>query len=674
MQTVLRSDYQDQLVIAREDGRAPLGQLLERTLRRASLITLGGSRESPLRIDEQAADLALSAAADSDFMDDWTTLVAAVRHVVRAPTEHDEPLIVIPIDDPDLAPDQLKSVLLDLRLLTSLPGVVAIACLDLDETRAALKEAYLASFPRTADSRSLGGTVEAQLIKALPPNRRVEVHGLGSDQKLQFRPLDGNSASLEQLLSAYSVPSAEFGPVTVGSCLRMPLGGGPSPYAQSISSNPRDLVGLHQRLRAIAATDADEAVKASKSAAELCLHAFAYGGRRSGTLGAADRPVFEILDWAEPVVACRLSFDKVKFRGLTTTTVSEMRGTDRHFGRVQARFGQNQVTEATMPAGEKSEVLLDASLTHAMLMVREFSDAYEMLRCSIAGSVPTRGGDRVGDFLVLWLNEKRTDNRFLMVPPWEAYFDYFALDEAAVVLHAVTATTPAHYELKVRLEAYLIDFWRELLAVQRLRRGSEHIGATTKAIQGLNDESEQSTIIYRDADDLFAEIRATYASASSQSEVRASDFVQWFEVLVPHVLHPALVRPAFRRRVLDHRHSAVASCGRLASANAQLAASLERRVKASLDEVWVAPLIDLAEEFDAEMGAVLRASHRAALEQIQRARQRLLGESAVGGSMQGGGTGSSIGREDPDSDFRIVMDALGDLKREAQVAITERGR
>lgn len=672
MQTVLRSDYRDLLAGAAED-HPPIGAMLERALRRANLSTLVGGGDSHLRLDEQAADLALSAAADSDFMDDWSDVVAAVRTVVAQGSPGDEPLIVIPIDDPDLAPTVLKSVLLDLRLMTSVEGVVAIACLNTDETRAALKEEYLASFPRTADERLLSATVEAQLTKSLPPHRRVDVRGLSNEQKLEFRPLDHSAASLENLLTSVGAPSSGVPHTHLASVLRLPLQNSPSPYTASLSSNPRDLVGLHQRLTSVNALDVPAPAKQSLAAAEICTHAIAYGSRRSGAQIAKDssgQPVFAVTEWTEPLVSCSLALEGIGFHGISASNLPRVEGIHPDLGRIDARVGHAQRTEASRDRGDAKGERLDGTLTHAILIVLECAAAGH-INCSVSGSAPRRGGDRPSDYLRLSFDNEEADNHFLLVPAWDGYYDYFVLDEALDVLMTVSSETPQHCDYRVELQAYVVDHWREVLAVHRTRRGSEQIGAVTRAIQGLEDLADQQRVIAEAVDDLFDEIALEYDPASQPPvPVRTADFGTWLELLIPHALHPAIVYDAFREQVLERRATLVASRNRLDNANVRLASSLERRAKSSLDERWVGPLIAMLSEFDPEAGAILAASHRAALDNVQRARRRLLGESVVGASVSEP-TPSSVSTGDPVNDFRVAMEALEEIERATQTMIDD---
>lgn len=158
-------------------------------------------------------------------------------------------LIVVPIDDPDLAASGVAAILRDLRILGSVPGVVPITCF----TPSDLSSGWLAS---KGVERGLEGATrllyqfQREMEKIFPYRTRFEIENLGLVQRRSFSPL-GSDLSIGSLLEGLGeAVESEFGaawPVAEALLADNSEQAVPSP----LPSNPRMLVQLWDTLEAL---------------------------------------------------------------------------------------------------------------------------------------------------------------------------------------------------------------------------------------------------------------------------------------------------------------------------------------------------------------------------------------------------------------------------------------
>ncbi len=669
LRTTVHANWLDGDEAIDDDASIRMTTAIERTLRQANLILYDGAESQMLRADEQAADRSLAAAADSDFLDEWRTMTSLVREMAAA-RGTENPLIVIPVDDPDLSPGTLRQILLDLRLMTSVDGVIGITCLDIDEARAVLADAYLSSY-RGSPGRVLASrVVDAQIAKALPDDRRVTIAGLDREHKLAFKALDLPLPSIEDLCSSYRF-GGDYGSDTLASVFRLP-DGSPGPYANALPSNPRDLRALAYRLSAI---PDDSPARVGEAAIELCRTAIANGMKQSGMTDAAlwpSGPPFEVLD--EPTdgrPSCQLRFNDITV--LSASTVERvMPGGKDEDSATRIAVGYSSAVETRLrDRGSKKEALqrLDRALSYAVLLVREFSEYYGVVECATSGSVPIRGGE-VGSsgYFGVRIDGVATDNRFLNAPPWEAYYDYFALDESLRILVPVATDEHEHTDRRLVIEAYFVDFCRAICAVQRDRRLPAEPARVSRLVRERGEE-EAADFLDRELIDLFAEFEACIATdveRDRRDAVRPDDFKRWIEVGLVNMCHNRLLRASFIDRLLVERERLLSRNWRLQTANNDAAEVLEDRIKERLDEPWVQSLIEVVLRLDHERGQKLLLSHRTALEAVERSRHRLLGEAAL--TPLDAGAPVEAPEREATSEYEIALEILDQLEAEARAA------
>lgn len=112
--------------------------------------------------------------------------------LAHAPTAS-HPLVVVPIDDADLAPAQIGRILNDLRFLAAIPGVVPVACFDFAD----LRTEWLAARSAGVESRTrpLSERLERELEKLFPQRARFAVPALTLPARRRFTPI-GEEESL----------------------------------------------------------------------------------------------------------------------------------------------------------------------------------------------------------------------------------------------------------------------------------------------------------------------------------------------------------------------------------------------------------------------------------------------------------------------------------------------
>lgn len=668
LKTTIRTDWLDDPSAETDPDLAlNITAAIDRALRQANLISFESSESSALRADEHAADRSLAASADSDFIDDWQRLIDQVRRMAAERRRSSAtPLIVIPVDDPDLAPGMLRQILLDLRLLTSVDGVVGIACLDLDEARFALEDAYLGSYRSTPSRRLTARVVEAQIAKAFPDDRRVAIEGLGDSEKLEFTALDLPLPSLEDLCRSFVF--GETGNGSVASLFRYPTSNQPSPYIDALPANPRDLRGLAYRLSQISPRPGNGSGGSTAAAAmEICKTAVANGLKQSGatdpSLWTEGLP-FEVTSKQDDRLSCTLRFDNVSMFGLSGSHRSIMgRGDDD--GTIVTLGYESGVESQLVERGSDTKTIqrLDPSLTYALLLVREFSHYYDAFHCNISGPPPIRGGTRRSAYFMVTLGGERADDRFLNAPAWEAYFDYFLLSSSLSHLVPEAASPHELADPRLAIEAFVVDFCRIIVDIQSDRRAADDPARVTRTVRRLRDEQARSSI-QAALRELFGEIDRCLSRPYPESQsVRREDFRRWVEVQLANVCHPAIVSPEFIEVMLDERQNLLEKHRRLSAGNVDLLEILEQRIKAALDEPWVQELIHLVGRFDPRLGASLLASHRSAVATVRRGRERLLGSYAVE-SADVEGEPSDLLRAD--EAFEVAMSALDELEAEAR--------
>jgi hypothetical protein len=145
---------------------------------------------------------ALEQGTDSptDFAEDFVTvslsgvrlarqLLALATEICLRPGNADGPrLIIVPIDDPDLAHQSIVDILSDVQILGSVPGIVPLTCFSPSDLRDAWLAARRRMSPDTDDDR-MTFLLHRHLEKLFPYRCRFEIEPIGPPQRAAFAPI-----------------------------------------------------------------------------------------------------------------------------------------------------------------------------------------------------------------------------------------------------------------------------------------------------------------------------------------------------------------------------------------------------------------------------------------------------------------------------------------------------
>ena len=98
-------------------------------------------------------------------------------------------IIVVPVDDADLVPRIVTSLLSDLRYLASFPGVVPIICADRDDLHRSVEGSLATELGPGMSRAQLARVARQQLDKTLRPDRILEPPYLDVADRLDFSPI-----------------------------------------------------------------------------------------------------------------------------------------------------------------------------------------------------------------------------------------------------------------------------------------------------------------------------------------------------------------------------------------------------------------------------------------------------------------------------------------------------
>jgi hypothetical protein len=165
------------------------------------------------------------------------------------------PLIVVPVDDADLAPAQIGRILHDLRFIASIPGVVAVACFDFADLRSEWLAARALATPG-GSPRELTERLERELEKLFPQRARFNIPILSASARRSFAPIGEREP-----LSVRWDRVVEQIEVMVGRSTSLEVVTRNAPYPHGLvsplPSTPRSLIQLWEALEPAESTQSD---------------------------------------------------------------------------------------------------------------------------------------------------------------------------------------------------------------------------------------------------------------------------------------------------------------------------------------------------------------------------------------------------------------------------------
>jgi hypothetical protein len=631
-----------------------LAQALDSLLRSAALVqdrtatadTIGSS------LNQYSSDFVTQVLAGEEFTVLWDATIKACAETLGRNGDR-PPAIVIPIDDPDLAPELLAKILRDIRVIAKTPYVVVCVCLDLSEARTVLSADYVKSLGINLTPDAAYSIVEAQLSKALPAQLRVNLGELSLAERLAFTPLELERPSLGELLSQLEVevPHAEF---RVGDLFWLPDDRGgqgrPSPYADCLPAIPRDLEHLHHAVYALRSGEAgDDGMPDSAAIGSLLVEsAIRSGFRRAPIPGLEVERLVRVERAATEDELPRL---KIDFSGLDYLRESPPEGLtvrpDASRPEFVIEFRSLGILKAFVSDSgddEQDKHLLHPSLSLALLLAREFTNYGELFQEDVSGGEPISGGGRNH---VLNLREGSTgaDRYFLVLPRWRTFYDYFAFDARwrSALAHARDRTDHMEIDPPALTPGLTILFMRVVAEIQMTRAPK----LDPREFDEMCDPGNPEAVLIAAWERAAAAI--TEASLPSES-ARDRAFQQWITNFLPMVCHPWLMPNWLIESVLAHRAELAE---RMRITNFELRGTLHQRIRANLGDNWVTPIFDAFKDMpDLQLDALRTKQEQA----VRLKEQEMLIRAPTAG----------LTRVPPPELARHAIALLRDMIREAQ--------
>jgi hypothetical protein len=649
------------------DGETSVSTLINRLLRKASVVgtrDAAEGRHQPQSLEAAADDFVRSASVAAGFVDQWHELVRMVRHgLAETGNDRHRRMIIVPVDDADLAPELLPRILVDLRIIGSAPGVVCLVCIDLEEARRSLGEHYLSAYPNLRASpsqdldpqRRLSGIVESQLSKAIPPENRTTIHDLMLRERLAFSPLGSpDDLDLKSLLSHHVLPPGGTAAATLADLFIFPGTEEATPYAECLSSNPRELETLHSQLTAAQAGSSSS--DASSEAVRAVLTHGLHFGLRNSPPGPVTSP--------EDLLTFDSSSGKTTARVVMTDVLAF--GRDMGVGRVTLPTGDLEpgsavsigaISETVATWGKPNEKVdyskrVHRAVTQSLLLVHELSHAYSLLEEDFFGQRPIKGGQQPCGAIRVTLGRDRTDQRFLLLPAWEAYYDYHLVERG---WNSVLKTVEQHHwrQHRTPLAAVTLEWWHLLTHVQASRTVPNDAGEIVRRVAASAAPEDVTAEAFAA---VWQELESTYRAEVDRIHIRSQDFIDWFECYLLFVCHPALHSDSFIRQTIQARNELVERSNRAQIANSGFIARITGRLRRLIGEAWITPLIDLTAQFDEAAGAEIARLQTAAQEQKRSNVERRIGSLID----------VRPASADAETLFNAAMRALQDLEAEVQ--------
>ncbi|MDT0141964.1 hypothetical protein [Microbacterium sp. PRC9] len=571
-------------------GESTVYAVLNRLLRKAFVVGARAYDERGLAPADQSEEFARSASIGASFLSEWeevTDLIASALAELNV-----GPDVIISVDDPDLAPEHLPRILLDLRIVGLAPNIVVVVGLSRAEARRAIAEKYLALYRHVAkwdrdsellDANGLDATVESQLAKALPPRYSVSITELTLSQRLNFRPIDEPGAqTLIEVLRARAAGEAEFGAETLGDYFMGP-GGSPTPYAAMLPPNPRALRGLYY---ALAATHVPHGPVATRIAAEqLVTHGLRLGAARSRparNLAAGVR-----FDPTDSHDGGRVEID---WGGVKATTFHGTSGMRIPVSNGQVDFelfltprGSIRATHQTGESAPAKSV--DSATFNAMMLLQDLSLAHDTFSVSAMGRAPLLGVREYGA-LDIGNHETSADGRFLVPPLWEGLLDYVLLYDGWNSFLPVLEHRQAEIKSMHLGALAVIAWWRQIVAVQGRRASAHDLSLMIDSVADAPPPARDGQVL-RLLDQTLEQLGVMYKRELASSTVRARDYVSWIDRLLLFACHPLVLAPGLTDRVVDWRAELTARYHRANIARGAVTRALTKRAEAAIDEFWL---------------------------------------------------------------------------------------
>lgn len=558
----LRDSLEQETLEAQTSSGVTVQRALEDLSRSQALVAsryAEGLAQRGVTPEEYSRDAARLPAEGARFAKAWTMLLDSIALGQAQPHLQ----IVVPLDDADLHPSMLPSLLADAQALGASPRVVLLIAADevtlrqalllamLDDNTAAHELALAHDLERTRDIRDL---IERKIVKHFPRSLRVTLRSVSADSRLDFCPVD-RDRTLGELLRSFTV-SREGAETLEDLFLVRDSGGntrGTNDYTRCLSSNRRDLRQLYESLERVAAF--------GKEAPEALAEIIRHGLEMSRAFSSV--PPEEIL-WVSveetddavetPTVGFKLSgvsfgrvqgFGNTVFRwddpsrpspfAVNAISAREVRGQYMRFRIEEApRDDEDSEDEPSYRLGERAP----ESLTYLVLLAWE-GIQYRESEEDLLGVRNVQGRVWVPG-LLSWQNQichpdpREAPWQYWTVPAWENFSDYFTFSAGWNSFRAHCIPPPQSLSRTDFVEILYLSHIDLVVSVQREHRVPAAMATSSReAIRELVFTGEWASRKAQYLDDLRELLLRTLVELKSRTDMRSKDFVTWFVVGLP---------------------------------------------------------------------------------------------------------------------------------------------
>lgn len=538
---------------------APRLNIAIQELRRAYAVRssafLVGLEGRGLTFDEFARDAARMPLTGARFPDQWSAFLDALAVAREAPGLQ----LIVPIDDADVCPQLLPSVVEDARLLGLSARTIIIFTADHDTLVQGLEIGVLSSFGRSGETALQQGLlstsdirewVARSLTKNFPRSLRVPIPDPTQEQCLSFTPI-GATESIRDLLSQFKcgvLPGFQnlsdlYTIKTVsGQVLRA------SDHVWTLSQNARDLRQLHEALAGMVVSSRQK--KPDESAGLAMALLLQHGVESAEAEVPIDRPAPLIIGLPETGNP-RLTVD---LAGITFGKTSDVgarvyRQLDIELERDPDNPMATQVTVRRI-SGFYARYASIGNTDDDPRPPRVSSQMAHLIFLAFEVSQPREGSGlldltlRQGDFslpggmnwpqLVRGVPRPENESPYWPVPLWEEYSDYYVYTTGwNRVIDGLRRYTPLVGRPEL-LEFLLLTHLRLVLTTQRLRRVPDDIADLSAT---WFEEFLRPAVWDELRLKLMAEVQSGCAALlPAHREVatqREGDFLYWVEAMLP---------------------------------------------------------------------------------------------------------------------------------------------
>lgn len=463
--------------------------------------------------------------------------------------------LIIAVDDADMSPEALPSIVKDAQMLGASPRVVIFFAAAESTLRQALEIGLAADHGAIAGDalthqllspRDIRSLVERKLVKNFPRSLRVNLPPLGLESRLDFTPL-GHQSSLGELLSRFTIEVPGLERLLDLFVVRNASGEvlEPSEYAEALSDNPRDLRQLHEALENEAAgMVADDTNAGARALGHVLQHGFE---AIQDTLPRSAATPWAVENTApKPTISFvlkNIGFGKAQagatliYRApedsdnpLMTSEALIARPDDGHYSSYE---------EDGDPEEERSgsEERLVPQFTYLTFLgwegVQEDASGTSLLRKGPVIRSILRPGGPIWRSQVAPLGQDASF-AYWTVPDWDTFYDYFIFSAGWLRAQRMTRNIELAPGDPQWVEFLLLSHIRLVLCTQSFRRLPDDIAHLDReSIATMFELENWPQVKERQIEEIEQVLDATLLADRTKGSMRDRDFRYWFERLFP---------------------------------------------------------------------------------------------------------------------------------------------